>query len=241
MTAGAGGDAGRCEEALCRQCLGRHPAVGDLLSEDDKAFIHRYRKRLRFAPGERICAHRKLPPFVIGNLTAGVIKLTFPTVPGRVGALLFPGDFLGPFSDSASVHYSASALSDCELCCFEGAGLHRVFARYPTLQQNFLRHFAESLERAREDAAKLRRPQAAARVAALLRLFAERADDEREHGEREVELPLTRAETALLLGLTTETVSRCLSRMRRDGIIRPHSRHHMTIKSPPRLKALAEN
>ncbi len=226
-----------CDEAVCRHCLGRHPATGGMLSEAEKDFIHTYRKRLRFAARETICAEGRAPPFFIGNLISGVVKLAFSAVPGEMGALLFPGDFLGPFGDSGAVTCTASALSDCELCCFEGAGLHSVFARHPRLQESFLQHFADAVERAREDAAKLRRPQAAARVAALLRIFAEHTDGESEG----VQLPLRRVEIARLLGLTTETVSRCLSQMRQDGIIRPLSRGCVIIKSPPRLRALAEN
>ena len=241
--------AARCEEAVCRHCLGRHPATGGVLSEAEKNIIHRHRRRLRFGPRETICTEGRTPPFFIGNLISGVVKLDFSGVPGEVGALLFPGDFLGPFANTAAVTCTAAALSDCELCCFEGEGLHRVFARHPRLQENFLQHFADAVERAREDAARLRRPQAVARVAALLRLFAKHAsadedgkdDDEAGRNGDEVQLPLRRAEIALLLGLTTETVSRCLSQMRQDGIIRPLSHRSVVIKSPPRLRALAEN
>ena len=250
-------DAAGCEDAVCRHCLGRHPATGGMLSRAETDLIHEHRTRLRFGARETICRRGKAPPFFIGNLISGVLKLSFAATPGEVDALLFPGDFLGPFGDSAAVTCTAAALSDCELCCFEGAGLHRVFARHPRLQENFLQHFADAIERARQDAAKLRRPQATARVAALLRIFAERADAERNDSGNgasnaspgkapprkagKVQLPLRRTEMALLLGLTTETVSRCLSRMRHNGIIRPLSRHSILIKNRLRLEALAED
>jgi len=231
--------AARCqEEEVCRHCLGRHPATGGVLSPAETDLIHRHRKRRRFRARETICHAGRTPPFFIGNLIEGVVKLSFAAVPGDVDALLFPGDFLGPFGDSGALTCSAAALTDCELCCFEGAGLHKIFARHPRLQENFLQHFAEAVERAREDAAKLRRPQAAARVAALLGIFAERAAG---NGEVEVELPLRRTEMGLLLGLTSETVSRVLSRMRNNGIIRPVSRRAWLIKNLPQLKALAED
>ncbi len=251
-------DAAGCEDAVCRHCLGRHPATGGMLSRAETDLIHEHRTRLRFGARETICRRGKAPPFFIGNLISGVLKLSFAATPGEVDALLFPGDFLGPFGDSAAVTCTAAALSDCELCCFEGEGLHRVFARHPRLQENFLQHFADAIERARQDAAKLRRPQATARVAALLTIFAERADAERNgsgasndpsgktpldkaNKAGKVQLPLRRTEMALLLGLTTETVSRCLSRMRHNGIIRPLSRHSILIKNRSRLEALAED
>ena len=238
--------AGQCEEAVCRHCLGRHPATGGVLTDAETDLIHEHRKRLAFAPRETICTAARRPPFFIGNLIYGVVKLDFPGVSGAFGGLLFPGDFLGPFGDPKSVSVTASALSDCELCCFEGEGLHRVFARHPRLQENFLQHFAEAVERAREDAAKLRRPQATSRVAALLQLFADRAAAEDDDGTAapksgaEVQLHLRRADIALLLGLTTETVSRCLSRMRHASIIRPLSRRCVEITNPVKLRALAE-
>ncbi|MDD9856162.1 MAG: Crp/Fnr family transcriptional regulator, partial [Gammaproteobacteria bacterium] len=235
----------RCEEEVCRYCLGRHPATGGMLSQAETDLIHAHRVRRRFRAHERICAAGRTPPFFIGNLIEGVVKLSF-AAPGAVDALLFPGDFLGPFGDSGRPTCTAAALTDCELCCFHSAGLHRVFARHPRLQENFLQHFAEAVERAREDAAKLRRPQAAARVAALLNIFAARAQtaaaaDQSLAGAPgdagiEVQLPLRRAEMGLLLGLSPETVSRALSRLRDRGIIRPISRRAWLIKDPPQLK-----
>ena len=229
-----------CGEEVCHHCLGKHPATGGVLSEGETELIHRHRRRLRFAAHRTICTAGRPPPFFIGNLIGGVVKLTFAGTASDVDALLFPGDFLGPFSDAGAVTCTAEALSECELCCFEGAGLHKIFARHPRLQENFLQHFADAVERARKDAARLRRPQAAARVAALLRIFAERGNGSGD-GEREVHLPLKRSEIALLLGLSTETVSRRLSIMRHDGIIRPLSRERFVVTDMPLLRALAEN
>lgn len=233
--------AARCEEEVCRYCLGRHPATGGMLSQAETDLIHAHRKRRRFRAHQSICAAGRAPPFFIGNLIEGVVKLSF-AAPGAVDALLFPGDFLGPFSGGRPT-CTAAALTDCELCCFQSAGLHRVFERHPRLQENFLQHFAEAVERAREDAAKLRRPQAAARVAALLNIFAARAVDDADGaggtGDIEVKLPLRRAEMGLLLGLSPETVSRALGRMRDAGIIRPVSRRAWLIKDPPQLESLA--
>lgn len=239
--------AARCEEEVCRYCLGRHPAAGGVLSQAETDLIHRHRKRRRFRAHERICRAGRAPPFFIGNIIEGVVKLSFGADPDAVDALLFPGDFLGPFADAERPTCTAAALSDCELCCFGSAGLHRVFDRHPRLQENFLQHFAEAVERAREDAARLRRPQAAARVAALLGIFvtravnsADAAGDGGDGGGIEVELPLRRVEMGLLLGLTPETVSRALGRMRDGGVIRPVSRRAWLIKDPARLAALAE-
>jgi len=245
----------RCEEEICRHCLGRHPATGGVLSQAETDLIHAHRARRQFRAHESICAAGRAPTFFIGNIIEGVVKLSF-AAPGAVDALLFPGDFLGPFGDAPPT-CSAAALTECELCCFQSAGLHQVFERHPRLQENFLQHFAEAVARARADAAKLRRPQAAARVAALFAIFAARAqsgdagdgDDGDARGDKnggrgaglEVALPMRRAEMGLLLGLSPETVSRALSRLRDTGVIRPLSRRAWLIKDLAQLKALARN
>ncbi|TIW96035.1 MAG: winged helix-turn-helix transcriptional regulator, partial [Mesorhizobium sp.] len=50
------------------------------------------------------------------------------------------------------------------------------------------------------------------------------------------DLPLTRADIADFLGLTIETVSRQLTRLRMDGVIRIENNRHLTIDSLSRLE-----
>jgi CRP/FNR family transcriptional regulator len=66
----------------------------------------------------------------------------------------------------------------------------------------------------------LGRKSAAERVASFLLLIAMHDDPGRERGPTRFALPLTRADIADFLGLTIETVSRQLTRLRRAGVIR---------------------
>ncbi|TIO43130.1 MAG: winged helix-turn-helix transcriptional regulator, partial [Mesorhizobium sp.] len=50
------------------------------------------------------------------------------------------------------------------------------------------------------------------------------------------DLPLTRADIADFLGLTIETVSRQLTRLRTDDVIRIESNRHVTVDSLSRLQ-----
>lgn len=50
------------------------------------------------------------------------------------------------------------------------------------------------------------------------------------------DLPMTRADIADFLGLTIETVSRQLTRLRTDGVIRIENNRHVTIDSLGRLE-----
>ena len=51
------------------------------------------------------------------------------------------------------------------------------------------------------------------------------------------DLPLTRADIADFLGLTIETVSRQLTRLRTDGVIVIENNRHIVVSSLPRLEA----
>ena len=55
-----------------------------------------------------------------------------------------------------------------------------------------------------------------------------------------VRLPMTRAEIADYLGLTIETVSRVLTRLKTTGVIRLLDLHELRIEAPDRLRAIAE-
>ncbi len=174
----------------------------------------------------------KRPPY-LANLVAGAVKLTAVDAPDSVDALLLSPDFIGPFAGGESL--SAVALSRCELCCFDQASLAQVFARHPRLQARFLRHFMDALARLRAESALLLRPQASAKVAALLWMLARRHPP-----GAEIALPLKGVEVAELLGLAAETVSRMMSRLRADRIIQPLGRGRFRVPDLDRLRQFAD-
>ena len=49
------------------------------------------------------------------------------------------------------------------------------------------------------------------------------------------ELPLTRADIADFLGLTIETVSRQMTKLRKDGVIQIENNRHVTVPDMERL------
>ena len=55
-----------------------------------------------------------------------------------------------------------------------------------------------------------------------------------------VPVPMTRNDIADYLGLTVETVSRTLGRMKRSGDIAITDAHHITIVRPEQLRDIAE-
>ena len=74
-------------------------------------------------------------------------------------------------------------------------------------------------------------------MASLLYLIATHIDPESESESASFELPLTRSDIADFLGLTIETVSRQMTKLRKDGIIHIRNNRHLDV---PDLAKLAE-
>jgi CRP/FNR family transcriptional regulator len=73
------------------------------------------------------------------------------------------------------------------------------------------------------------------KVASLLHRIAAR-QDRADNSICRFELPLTRREIGDFLGLTIETVSRQMTRLRQDGLIDVEGNRHVAILEPHRLK-----
>lgn len=151
------------------------------------------------------------------NLIRGAMKLEAATASGagQIVDLVFPGGFVGqPYASEAG--FTATALTDTELCVFPGAVFRSALAEHPRLEAALLRRTLAALEEARGRMVSLARGTAMEKVAGMLRETAERAGVGQDAA---FELPLTRGEIAELLGLTIETVSRQLSRLVADKVI----------------------
>ena len=175
------------------------------------------------------------PPLVCANLQAGVMKVSTVTSGGSeaIVGLLYPGDFIGrPFADSDD--HDVVALTDVELCVFPRAAFERALTEHRQMEQKLLQRTLAELDRTRRWLMRMGRATATARVAGFLDDMQRRLatdDCQRElatsdyqrgsagGGSAAIELPLSRGEIADLLGLTIETVSRQMTRLRAAGII----------------------
>ncbi len=219
-------------EQQCQHCLLLHPVTKDVLPPPEAKLEalrnHRLRDQIHLARGETLFARGRPAPH-IARLVSGALRLGFADDPESLVGVLFAPGFLGPMTDSGLV---ATALCDVELCCFAEQSLHRLFHRYPHLQGRFLEHALEELARTHQEAALLHKPRVLSRVAALLWMLA------RDAPGNEFVSPLRRADMAALLCTTTETVSRCLSRLRRESLIQTYSRNGFAVRDISALRAV---
>jgi CRP/FNR family transcriptional regulator len=135
----------------------------------------------------------------------------------QITGFLFPGDFLGLANDDVYA-YSAEAITDAALHQYRFEEMERLLARYPEMENRLLTIASHELAEAQEQMLLLGKKTATEKVASFLLSFAERAA-QRGEGRDVLFMPMTRNAIADYLGITTETVSRTLTRLRHDGLI----------------------
>ena len=205
-------------EALqrCRQCTVRHRAVCGAMDDDQLAKLSAIAHR-RKIPGGQIIMSDQEPASFFANIISGTIKLTKTTADGRqqIVGLLFPPDFLGR-AFRRSNPYFAEAATDLEICVFPKDAFERLAGDYPELEHRLFERTLDELDAAREWMLLLGRKTAEEKVANFLYLLARRSRMTHcaDHAAASFELPLSRADIADYLGLTIETVSRQITRLK---------------------------
>jgi CRP/FNR family transcriptional regulator len=157
----------------------------------------------------------------------------------QVVGLQFAPDLLGRLYGGEST-VSAEAATSVELCSVPRPALETMIAESPALGQRLIRQTLRELDEARDWMVTLGRKTAGEKVASALWLIAAHADPSSEpHDGMMVELPLSRGDLADLLGLTIETVSRELTKLRERGVIEGSNARTMTLLAAQELRAAA--
>ena len=235
---------------LCAACEIRKYTFCSVLRDDELDHLQAIVRQVRKIP-RQILFQEGDDADNVYNILSGVLKLYKLLPDGRrqITGFVYAGDFLGIASigiASISIHsYSAEAVSEVSLCRFPRAKLYRLFDRYPALQRRLLGIATDELTAAQDQMLLLGRKTAAEKLASFLLSLAHRMaprgsknDDADIAGP--VPVPMTRSDIADYLGLTVETVSRTLSRLKKAGHIAITDAHHITIAQPHALRDIAE-
>lgn len=180
---------------------------------------------------------------IFANIVSGVVKLTKTLDDGRqhIIGLLFASDFLGR-AFRRDNPYFAEAATDVELCVFPAAGFEKLLPDHPGLEHRLFQFTLTELDACQEWMLLLARKRAEERVASFLLMIAKRVPGvqcpqvENRAGSH-FQLPLSRAEISDCLGLTIETVSRQMTRLKTKGVIELVNYREIVI---PDVRALQE-
>lgn len=227
---------------LCRSCEVRHRGLCGALDEDQLLELSRHTRMVRQPAGtELISDDSEITSYA--NVMRGVVKLTKILEDGRqqVVGLQFAPDFLGRMYGLHNT-VNAEAASEVQLCRIPKSALEKLVRDNPALEHRLLEQTLRELDDARDWMVTLGRKTAGEKVASFLYLIATHIDPGAE-GERHggpvcdvrFDLPLSRADIADFLGLTIETVSRQLTKLRKEGVIVVENNRMFIIPNLDRL------
>lgn len=183
------------------------------LSLDDDALGH-LGARMRFTRNDEIFAQDEEADLLY-RVISGVVRTTRLTSDGRrhVGDFYYAGDFFGLEAGEAH-RFSAEALIDCEVLVVRRSSVNRAVDGDVILERLIWAATSRELERTQEHLMLLGRRSACEKVASFLLDAANRTDGEI------VSLPMGRQDMADYLGLTIETVSRMVSQLQAERVVR---------------------
>ncbi len=226
----------------CRHCPVRHRAV--CAASDDEEFARlNGMKFYKAVPAGKAVALRGERLDVVASIVSGIATLSKTTFDGRVQitGMLLPSDFIGrPGRDSCE--HDVSAVTDLTLCCFRRRPFEDLVERAPGISKRLLDMAFDDLDAARDWMLLLGCLTAREKIVRFMMLVMRRSvlPDDADQPVR-IDLPLSREAMASYLGLTIETVSRQMSRLRKDGLIELETARRVIIPSAARLSAELQN
>jgi CRP/FNR family transcriptional regulator len=224
---------------FCDTCAIRNRAICADLDDSEIGLLNGIGRRRQLEAGEQLMWEGD-EAVLVANVIDGVLKLASHSADGgeQILGLAYPSDFLGrPFGETAP--YGVEALTEAQICVFERKDFDRFARDHPRLEHKLLERTLTELDRSRRWMMLLGRMNAGQKVASFLLELRDRLGKAGAGGETFVTLPLSRQQMADVLGLTIETVSRQLSRLRSAGLIDTPSRREIVLRDRRELEELA--
>ena len=227
---------------LCRSCEARHMGICGALNPDQLLTLSKNTTKHVISAEQQIAVEGDRPT-AYSNILSGVIKVSKLLPDGRqqIVALQFAPDLVGrpyEYENKASIE----AATDVKLCSFPRKVLDELVSKSPDLERRLHKQSLRELDDARDWLLALGRKTATERVASFIYFTAQHIDPEALETKKVIQfqLPLKRSDIADFLGLTLETVSRQITKLRQAKVIDLIDSRTCQIVNLPKLRALAE-
>ena len=223
----------------CSACAVRHLTICGGLTPDEMQHLAAIISSVELYPGQSLFQEGDAANHAY-SVTAGTVKIYKLLPDGRcqVTGFLFPGDFLG-LANNETYAYGAEAVKHAVLCCYPRRRFEALLERFPDMERRLLSMANHELAVAQEQMLLLGRKTAKERVASFLLTLSRNAA---RRGQRDdpVFVPMSRADIGDYLGLTTETVSRTFTQLRKGKLIRIEPGGRIAFADKEGLVQLAE-
>jgi len=212
------------------------PEIADLETKPSKPSIARNRT-ITVKPGKHLYLEGDVADRIY-EVASGVLRLTRIMEDGRrqVIAFGYPGDTVG-FPCDGFYHTDCDALVPTTLVVHQRTDLESTKGN-AALHQRLLQAALREISAMQDHFLMLGRKSSVEKLASFLQALADRVGEPL--GEfKQVTLPMPRADIADFLGLTTETVSRTFTQLRKSQIIAIDHVNTIIILKPLALHAIA--
>ncbi|HHW66956.1 cyclic nucleotide-binding domain-containing protein [Defluviitalea raffinosedens] len=210
-----------CEHCQHKLCARNVPIFSSLNPEEIEKVVSLIVRR-KYSKGEIIVLEgSSLESLVIIN--TGKVKAFRHTFEGKEQILYIfsSGDFFGEKNliINQKVTYSVEALEDTNICMISKGDFKQLLNEYPEISYKIMEELCKRLIRMEDAVESMSIKSVEARISAVLLEFANKYGKPHSNGIL-VELPLSREGIANYIGLTRETVSRKMSLLQEEGIIK---------------------
>ena len=211
------------------------------LSEEELHSIDRRMTSLSWAAGDAL--HVEGTPaehlYVMASGRAKAYR-TAPTGQEVVVELLGPGDLFGGLRTLGQEAHAETVEAMTTVCALRVGddAFRQILIEHPQVGLRVLEDTTALLAQARADVTRQSTAAVAGRLAATLLRLVEKFGEPARDGGTIIELPLSRADLAGLTGSTPESVSRVMSRWRKEGVI-DAGRRWTAVRDPRRLAQIA--
>lgn len=172
------------------------------------------------------------------EVVQGILKLYKLLPDGRRQIMGFVStDKLIGFSDEDMYEYTAEAVTDVSLCRYSRAQFNRLLDEVPGFARRVLNARSQDLQSAQDQMLLLGRKTAIERMATFLLNLCKLQP--LPAGGQSIRVPMTRGDIADYLGLTIETVSRTLTKLKRERVISLPQAAEIKLMNRERLEELA--
>jgi len=174
------------------------------------------------------------------EIIEGVVRSSKILRDGRrqVIAFGYPGDILG-ISHDCRHHSDCEAVSDVKVRVHRKNACSSNVNDEPQFCSMLLKHTASEMNNMQEHFMMLGRKSAHEKVSSFLTVLLDRVGEKGE-GCAVFSIPMPRSDIADFLGLTIETVSRTLTKLRKEGVIDLPNPHQVKVLKLAALRACAE-
>jgi CRP/FNR family transcriptional regulator len=223
----------------CDTCAVRSRAICAALGPLELGALNSIGRRRTLRAGEPLIWEGD-DSILVANVIDGVLKLSTGTADGReqIVGVVYPADFIGrPFG--STTHHAVTALTDARVCVFTRADFDRFAGEHPALEHMLLQRTLAELDRTRGWMLLLARKSAEEKVATFVLDMSARLAEPGSVPLARFDLPFSRQQIGDVLGLTIETVSRQMTKLKRDGVIDLPTRRAVAILERAELQAIA--